>query len=126
MSHLDDETLSAMIDSELNASAGDAARRHLAACAQCGARLESLRAASAAFKRSGAVAMPSGLAERSKDSAAKGARRPALLTAGAVASIGLVVLALAGVALKNFMPTLFNNIQQMITGAASSMGSGGR
>jgi Flp pilus assembly pilin Flp len=37
--------------------------------------------------------------------------------------VGVVLV--AGVALKKFMPTLFNNIQQMITGAASSMGSGG-
>ena len=37
--------------------------------------------------------------------------------------VGVVLV--AGVALKKFMPTLFNNIQQMITGAASQMGSGG-
>lgn len=37
--------------------------------------------------------------------------------------VGVVLV--AGVALKKFMPTLFNNIQQMITGAASSMGQGG-
>jgi Flp pilus assembly pilin Flp len=37
--------------------------------------------------------------------------------------VGVVLV--AGVALKRFMPTLFNNIQQMITGAASQMGTGG-
>lgn len=37
--------------------------------------------------------------------------------------VGVVLV--AGVALKKFMPTLFNNIQQMITGAAGQMGSGG-
>lgn len=37
--------------------------------------------------------------------------------------VGVVLV--AGVALKKFMPSLFNNIQQMITGAASQMGSGG-
>lgn len=36
--------------------------------------------------------------------------------------VGVVLV--AGMALKRFMPTLFNNIQQMITGAASQMGSG--
>ncbi|MEK7389855.1 MAG: hypothetical protein AAB036_09155 [Elusimicrobiota bacterium] len=36
--------------------------------------------------------------------------------------VGVVLV--AGVALKKFMPTLFNNIQQMITGAAGQMGSG--
>ena len=36
--------------------------------------------------------------------------------------VGVVLV--AGVALKKFMPVLFNNIQQMITGAAGQMGSG--
>lgn len=37
--------------------------------------------------------------------------------------VGVVLV--AGVALKKFMPTLFNQIQGMITGAAGQMGSGG-
>ncbi|MDE2491238.1 MAG: hypothetical protein KGM24_10350 [Elusimicrobia bacterium] len=37
--------------------------------------------------------------------------------------VGVVLV--AGVALKKFMPTLFNQIQSMITGAAGQMGSGG-
>ena len=36
--------------------------------------------------------------------------------------VGVVLV--AGVALKKFMPTLFNNIQQMIMGAANQSGSG--
>ena len=36
--------------------------------------------------------------------------------------VGVVLV--AGAALKKFMPTLFQNIQGMITGAAGSMGSG--
>ncbi len=36
--------------------------------------------------------------------------------------VGVVLV--AGAMLKKFMPTLFNNIQQMITGAAGQMGSG--
>ena len=36
--------------------------------------------------------------------------------------VGVVLV--SGAMLKKFMPTLFNNIQQMITGAAGSMGSG--
>lgn len=38
--------------------------------------------------------------------------------------VGVVLV--AGVALKRFMPTLFNQIQSMITGAAGQMGSGGQ
>lgn len=37
--------------------------------------------------------------------------------------VGVVLV--AGAALKKFMPQLFGQIQGMITGAASSMGSGG-
>ncbi len=36
--------------------------------------------------------------------------------------VGVVLV--SGAMLKKFMPTLFNNIQQMITGAAGQMGSG--
>jgi Flp pilus assembly pilin Flp len=36
--------------------------------------------------------------------------------------VGVVLV--AGVALKKFMPGLFSQIEQMISGAASSMGSG--
>jgi Flp pilus assembly pilin Flp len=35
--------------------------------------------------------------------------------------VGVVLV--SGAMLKKFMPSLFNNIQQMITGAAGSMGS---
>ncbi len=37
--------------------------------------------------------------------------------------VGVVLI--AGVALKKYMPGLFNQIQGMITGAAGSLGSGG-
>lgn len=36
--------------------------------------------------------------------------------------VGVVLV--SGAMLKKFMPTLFNNIQQMITGAAGQMGGG--
>jgi predicted PurR-regulated permease PerM len=36
--------------------------------------------------------------------------------------VGVVLV--SGAMLKKFMPSLFNNIQQMITGAAGQMGSG--
>ncbi len=124
MTHLDDETLSALIDSELAPPKENEARLHISACERCRGRLESLRDASAAFKRSGAVPLPVGLAARAKAKAAPASRGPSLLVAGAIASIAIFVFAVAGVALKKFMPNLFNNIQQMITGAASQMGSG--
>ena len=36
--------------------------------------------------------------------------------------VGVVLV--AGMALKRFMPTLFSSIQQMISGAAASLGQG--
>ena len=45
-----------------------------------------------------------------------------LLMLTVVVGVALV----SGAMLKKFMPTLFNNIQQMITGAAGQMGSGGQ
>lgn len=38
--------------------------------------------------------------------------------------VGVVLV--SGAMLKKFMPSLFNNIQQMITGAAGQMGQGGQ
>ena len=38
--------------------------------------------------------------------------------------VGVVLV--AGVALKKYMPTLFQSIQGMISGAAGSLGSGGQ
>ncbi|HNW43475.1 MAG TPA: class III signal peptide-containing protein [Elusimicrobiales bacterium] len=38
--------------------------------------------------------------------------------------VGVVLV--AGVALKKYMPTLFSSIQNMINGAAGTLGSGGQ
>jgi len=40
-------------------------------------------------------------------------------------SVVVGVVLIAGIALKRYMPTLFMQIQGMITGAAGSLGSGG-
>lgn len=124
MTHLDDETLSAFIDGELEAAAGDAARAHAASCAECRARLERLRAASAAFRRAGERELPLGFTARVKAKVLPVRRSIGAALAFAVFCGGLVLI--FGVALKKFMPTLFINVQQMITGAASQMGSGGK
>lgn len=123
MSHETPETLSALLDGELAAGEAERARAHAASCPECRAALSRLEGASAAFKRSGEHAMPAGLAVRAKARAA--ARRSWPVRLGLAAAFGVFLLLLSGVAMKSFMPTLFNNIQQMITGAAGQMGSGG-
>ena len=115
------ETLSALKDGELVAADSDRARSHLAVCAECAAAYARVGAAGEAFRRSGVKPMPAGLIAR---------LRPARPTPALVKlTLGLAAVLLAfwvsGAALKAFMPTLFNSIQNMISSAASQMGSGG-
>lgn len=124
MPHETPETLSALIDGELASADAERARAHAAACAECRDAIVRLEGASAAFKRSGEHSMPAGLAVRAKAHAAP--RRSWPVRLGLVAAFGVILLLLGGVAVKSFMPALFNNIQQMITGAAGQMGSGGK
>ncbi len=123
MTHLDDEALSALIDGRTDAAA---ARAHVESCATCSARLMKLSAASAAFRRVGEVALPSGLAARVKVAAAMGnTRRPTSLAWKLAMSVAVFLLMLASAAaLKRFVPGLFGEVQGMISGAASSVGSG--
>lgn len=123
MPHETLETLSSLIDGELPSADAARARVHAASCAECGAAMAKLKGASAAFKRSGDHPVPVGLAARSK-AHAKPARSWAARL-GWAAAFGVILLLLSGSVLKTFMPTLFNNIQQMISGAAGQMGSGG-
>lgn len=124
MPHETPETLSALIDGELTAVDAARARAHAASCPDCRAALSRFEGASAAFKRSGERPMPAGLAARTKVHAAP--RRSWPVRLGLAAAFGAVLLLLSGTVLKSFLPTLFNNIQQMITGAAGQMGSGGK
>ena len=41
-------------------------------------------------------------------------------------SVVVGVVLIAGMAIKNYMPSLFQKIQSMISGAAGSLGTGGR
>ena len=124
MPHETPEAISALYDGELAVTDAARVQAHLASCAECAETSRKLRVASAAFKRSGRHAMPPAIAARVKAEAAP-AKGPSLKLAFAFA-VGLVAILASGVVLKTFMPTLFNNIQQMITGAAGQMGSGGK
>ncbi|MDO8756661.1 MAG: zf-HC2 domain-containing protein [Elusimicrobiota bacterium] len=117
------DTLSSLIDGELPPADAERARAHAVACAECGAALARLQEASAAFKRSGEHALPAALGARAKVQAAPRKTSPFKLVLAM--ACGAFLLLVSGLVTKKFMPTLFNNIQQMITGAAGQMGSGG-
>lgn len=125
MPHETDENLSALIDGELAADDAARAKSHAESCAECARRLEVLRGAADAFRRSGARPLPASVSARAR-SADRGPRwaKP-LQVAATVAAVAGLLLA-SGIALKKFTPALFNNIQQMISGAASQMGSGAK
>lgn len=116
------ETLSALKDGELVAAEADRARSHLAVCAECAAAYDRVVKAGDAFRRSGVKPMPAGLAARLRP----GRASSPLLKLSLSLAVALLAVWVSGVAIKALMPTLFNNIQQMITGAASQMGSGGK
>ena len=125
MSHESDLELSALIDGELPADELEQANAHVASCPQCSERLNQLRQASAAFKRSGEAPLPAGF---KKKIVLKGTVR--VPVSGLRIAVGLVVallliLAVAGIGMKTFMPGLYSQIQGMISGAAGSLGSGG-
>jgi anti-sigma factor RsiW len=124
MPHETPETLSSLIDGELSADDAARARAHAASCPDCKAILSRFEGASAAFKRSGEHVLPVGLAARAKAHAAP--RRAWPVRLGLAAAFGVVLLLLSGAVVKSLLPTLFNNIQQMITGAAGQMGTGGK
>jgi anti-sigma factor RsiW len=123
MSHLDDESLSALMDQELPAPDSAAARTHLAACAECRARLASFQAASDHFRKVGFRESPAHVGQGAKIRAVS-ASRPRRFLAVGVASLAVILA--AGLALKSIFPALFFNFSQMITGAATSMGSSGK
>ncbi|PIR15482.1 MAG: hypothetical protein COV48_14130 [Elusimicrobia bacterium CG11_big_fil_rev_8_21_14_0_20_64_6] len=122
MPHETPETLSALIDGELDAAAAERARAHAASCAECRTVMGRLEGASAAFKRSGAHSMPIGLAARVKAKGVPGRSWPVRL--GLAAALGAVLVLLSGAVVKTLMPNLFMNIRQIITSAAGQMGSG--
>jgi anti-sigma factor RsiW len=112
---IDKETLSAYLDGELPESRKAELTSHVASCPDCSGYLERVRSASADFKKHGLVQAPAAKAP---------SKSRGLQLAVAFAVLTFVVMA-GGAALKRFMPTLFSQIQGMITSAAGSMGSGG-
>ena len=123
------EDLSAYLDGELSPQEKAKVDLHLSSCAECRGELESARSASAKFRTQAAAKAPAGLADRvlSMAGAKKKNRNPARESIVEFAiALAIVLLMLAGVG-RLFKPQIagiFNQVMGMISGAATSVGSG--
>jgi anti-sigma factor RsiW len=118
------EALSAYFDGQLGPEQTVEISAHLAACTQCRAALDGIKAVSEGMKKALPAKAPAGLAQRALARAqAKKERRSALPAVLAIAFAVLAIAFLAGVVTKKYMPTMFSSIQGMINGAASTLGS---
>lgn len=112
----DEEALSEYLDGELDPERRKAVEAHLGSCAPCAKTLERLKAASKAFKTHGAVPLPAGLGHE-----ARGREASRVLVA---AIIGVIVVLSVGQMFKPQVASIFNQVMGMISGAASTVGSG--
>jgi anti-sigma factor RsiW len=117
--------LSAYADGELAPEAAREISAHLRGCKECSAALAELKALSSGIKTSLAAAAPDAMKKRvlAKASPSPKANHEGAFMVLATALVAIIIVLFAGVALKKYMPALFGNIQGMINGAASSLGS---
>lgn len=123
----DEEALTERLDGELSPERRAALDAHLAGCASCRKTLERLKAASAAFKAHAAVPpAPTDLKDGVRPGGARGAERRGreLSTVLTAVLIGVIVMLSFGKMFKPQISGIFNQIQGMISGAASTVGSG--
>ena len=119
------EELSVFHDGELPAERKAQVAEHLKTCASCSRQLEQFQKAGIAFRQHGQRALPVGLLDRILRRVRPRQRSPspaAPLEYVLMLAVALGIVLVSGVALKRFMPGLFGSIQQMISGAATSLG----
>lgn len=124
----DEEALTERLDGELSPERREAVDAHVAGCAACRKTLESLKAASAAFKEHGPAPAPPALAAAVL-SGGLGVREQRGRTvlwklAGAALSFAGVLL-VSGKMFKPQISGIFNQTMGMISGAASTVGADG-
>ncbi|HVE14767.1 MAG TPA: zf-HC2 domain-containing protein [Elusimicrobiota bacterium] len=121
MSHdIDKEDLSAYLDGELPAPRRTAVESHLESCGECREELARIKRAQTAFRAHGRLPAPAGLERSLRRPAPSRERLGFALAAGLVA----LALLLSGKAFKPQINAVFNQIMGMISGAASTVGSG--
>lgn len=112
----DEEALTEYLDGELGPERRKAVEAHLSSCAACTKTLGSLKAASRAFKKHGAVPRAPGLGRESR-----GREASRILIA---VMVGVVVVLSVGQMFKPQIAGILNQVMGMISGAASTVGSG--
>jgi anti-sigma factor RsiW len=116
----DEEALTEYLDGELTPERLRAVEAHLAGCPACVRTLGRLKAASKAFKKHAAVPPAKGLL-KGPGRETRGRELSAVLTAVIVA---VVVVLSVGKMFKPQISGIFNQVMGMISGAASTVGSG--
>lgn len=122
----DEEALTEYLDGELSAERRAAVEAHLGSCAGCSRTLDSLKSASKAFKEHAGAPPAAGLADAVRRASApgresKGRELAPVLTAAIVA---VIVLLSVGTMFKPQISGIYNQVMGMISGAASTVGSG--
>lgn len=118
--------LSAYFDGQLGQEQTVEITAHVASCAECRKELDELKALSEGTKENLGVRAPAGLAGRVLARTRAGKERRSMLSEMIIIAVATTAIAfLAGVVTKKYMPTMFQSIQGMINGAASSLGVSG-
>lgn len=112
----DEEALTEYLDGELAPERAKAVEAHLTSCPSCAKTLERLRSASKAFKKHGAVPRRAGPGRESR-----GREASRVLVA---VIVGVIVVLSVGQMFKPQIAGIFNQVMGMISGAASTVGSG--
>ena len=122
----DEEALTEYLDGELSTERRAALESHLKVCAACAKTLERLKAGSAALKKHAALPPAVGLAESVLPSKGRGGERRGRHAAEVIVALtfGIVVMLTVGKMFKPQISGVFNQIMGMISGAASTVGSG--
>lgn len=122
----DEEALTEYLDGELPPARRAAVESHLKTCPSCAAALDLLRAASTAFRTHAAVPPAEGLEKAVRRSAAPGreSRGRELAPVLTAAIVAVIVLLSVGTMFKPQISGIYNQVMGMISGAASTVGSG--
>lgn len=120
------EALSDYFDGQLGPAETVEISAHVATCAECRAALDGLSALSTGIKENLPASAPAAMKERLL-ARARREKKPLSTPATVlvVAFTALILVLMAGVAAKKYMPALFSSVQGMISGAASTLGVSG-
>lgn len=120
------KALSDYFDGQLGPAETVEISAHVATCPECRVALDGLSALSAGIKENLSVPAPAAMKERLL-ARARQEKKPlsSPATVLVIAFTAIILVLMAGVAAKKYMPALFSSVQGMINGAASTLGVSG-